>query len=349
MTKKINITLLILSAFFANSMLAQPQNAQPPVDAQVKVDTQTNLEKADVSYLDALVLGLVEGVTEYLPISSTGHLIIANYFLGLESQTPLTDSKGNIIYSKKLDDAGKQMPFTMKEATDAYAIIIQIGAIFAVVIIYWSSLMKMLMGVLGKDKNGLLVLRNLIVAFLPAVVLGLLLKNYIEEYLFGILPVAIALFAGGLLMMFVQKKYDAHKTSTSENFDLHNLSIKQSLMIGLMQCVALWPGTSRSMMTILGGYLSGLKPSKAAEFSFLLGLITLSAASLYKIAKDGSNILQALSCGPLVLGLIVAFFSAAVSVKWLVKFLNTRGLVPFSYYRFMLAAFLIVLILANGM
>ncbi len=310
-------------------------------------DTVSNAaseKKPDMSYYDALVLGLVEGVTEYLPVSSTGHLVIANYFLGLDADEPLYDSHGNRFPTGKFDEeSGLPLYYTMKQACNAYAVIIQIGAILAVAIIYWQSLMRMLMGLLGKDGGGLRLLRNLICAFMPAAVIGLLLHDFIEEKLFGILPVIFALAAGGVLMLVVQKRYDARSKSDSEDFDICDMTVMQSLMVGLLQCLALWPGTSRSMMTILGGYFAGLKPAKAAEFSFLLGLVTLSAASLFKIAKDGSAIAATLSIGPLALGLFVAFVSAALSVKWLVGFLNRRGLAAFSYYRFAVAAILLVI------
>jgi len=297
--------------------------------------------KTDIGFIDAIILGLVEGVTEFLPISSTGHLILADNFLGLDSDIPLKNSQGEFIIDKRASKkAGETVFFTMKNAADSYAVIIQIGAIAAVALIYWKTLLEMALGFLGKSRNGLMIARNLILAFLPAAVFGFLFHDLIGKFLFGIYPVVFALFAGALLMFYAQKKY---KKFQDEKLDLHELSSKQSLLIGLCQCVALWPGTSRSMMAILGGYAVGLSPVRAAKFSFLLGFITLSAASVYKMLKDGSTMVQALSVTPLLVGLVIAFVSAAISVKWLVGFLTTHGLTPFAWYRILLCAVILLL------
>ncbi len=297
-------------------------------------------QKTDISVFDSVVLGIVEGITEYLPVSSTGHLILTNSVLGLDSETPLKDAKGNIVVDKKQSKkSGKEVVYTMKKAADAYAVIIQLGAILAVLALYWESVWEIVKGVFGKSKKGLFLARNIIAAFMPAAVIGLLLHDYIDEYLFGVYPVVFALFAGGLLMLFVQKKL-GKKASKKPDTDLADLSVKQSLLIGFLQVVAMWPGTSRSMMTILGGYIAGLNPASSAKFSFLLGLLTLSAASFFKIAKDGQNMLNALSVLPLLVGLIVSFICALVCVKWLVGFLTRRGLAPFAWYRIALSAVL---------
>lgn len=279
----------------------------------------------ELGYVDALVLGLVEGITEYLPVSSTGHLILANRFLGLDAGT---------------DEAGLQL----KEAVNAYAIVIQGGAILAVVFLYWRRLMSILLGLVGRDPNGLRLAMNLIVAFLPAAVLGLLLDDWIEEKLFGPVPVIIALVAGALLMFGVEKWRKNRQpsegnspVSTTGSPELHHLKLSQCLTIGLLQCVAMWPGTSRSMMTIVGGYLAGLSPKRAAEFSFLLGLITLGAATGYKLLKEWHALTETLAPGPSLFGVLVAFVSAMLAVKWLVGFLSKHGLAPFAWYRIALA------------
>ncbi len=300
-------------------------------------DAKAPQEKTDISYSDALILGLVEGITEYLPVSSTGHLILTNALLNLDADTPLSAADGSPIF----DDGGN--PYTMKSAADAYVIMIQFGAIAAVALMYRKSLLKMLMGILGKDREGLILMRNLIAAFLPAAIVGLILHDAIERELFGVKPVIIALAVGAMLMFAVQKMYDKKLFKSGVNSSVENMTLGQSLTVGVLQCVAMWPGTSRSMMTILGGYLAGLKPADAAKFSFLLGLITLTTASMFKTLKDGQNMLQALSAGPLALGLLVAFVSAALSVKWLIGFLTKRGLAPFAWYRLLLAAALYLL------
>ncbi|MEX0327001.1 MAG: undecaprenyl-diphosphate phosphatase [Puniceicoccaceae bacterium] len=286
--------------------------------------------------LDAVILGLVEGITEYLPISSTGHLLLTNSLLGLDSTEPLRNPDGSLL----LTPDGE--PVTLKAAADAYAIVIQAGAILAVLFLYWPRIWQIILGVLGLSPNGRRLARNLIVAFLPAAVLGLLLDDWIESMLFAPLPIAIALAAGGVLMLGVEAWRKHQLPDTDNILDLHSLSIRQSLFIGFMQCIAMWPGTSRSMMTIVGGYMTGLSPTKAAEFSFLLGLITLSAAAGYKGVSSGPELFLVVELGPLLLGIAVAFVSAALAVKWLVSYLTRHGLALFAWYRFALAALVII-------
>lgn len=291
---------------------------------------------AELTYADALVLGVVEGLTEYLPVSSTGHLILANRFLGLDSDRPLETAPVH---------PGEE-PKTLRDAANAYAIIIQGGAILAVVIVYWRRLLDIAAGVLGRSASGLRLFRNLVVAFLPAAFLGLLLEDWIDRHLFGPLPVVNALVAGAFLMLAVERwrRRRGGPETFSEGPDLHELSVSKSLLIGLMQCLAMWPGTSRSMMTIVGGYLAGLSPARAAEFSFLLGLITLTAASGYKTVSDGRWMMEALDLGPVLVGIAAATVFAALSVKWLVGYLSRHGLAVFAWYRIVLALAVVNLI-----
>ncbi len=288
--------------------------------------------KTGIGYTDALILGLVEGVTEYIPVSSTGHLILTNALLNLDADTPLADADGAPV----LDGEGN--PYTVKSAADAYAVVIQLGAIAAVALAYRKSLSRMAMGVLGRDSGGLSLLINLAAAFLPAAAAGFFLHGAIERELFRVGPVAFALAAGAVFMFAVQKAYDKKFPRGESRLRLEDMTVRRALLVGVLQCAALWPGTSRSMVTIAGGYTVGLKPTDAAKFSFLLGLATLSAASVFKALKDGQNMLPALSCGPLAFGLLAAFAAAALSVKWLVGFLERRGLAPFAWYRLALAA-----------
>ena len=299
------------------------------------------------SYADGILLGLVEGFTEFLPVSSTGHLILTSHFLGLDSNTPIKNDAGDFVMARDRD--GTKVPLTLARATYAYSIIIQFGAILAVVFIYWHRISSMIIGLSGKDPNGLRLLRNLIVSFLPAAVIGLLLEDFIESFLFGLYPVAIALFAGSIFIWLVAhahaKKHprENSKEDMKEEPDLNTLSIKQCLIIGFLQCIALWPGTSRSMMTIVGGYLVGLSPARAAEYSFLLGLLTLSSASAYKGLTVGPPIIQALNTGPALLGILVATVSAAFAVTSLVRFLNKYGLSPFAWYRIGLSILILLI------
>lgn len=294
--------------------------------------------RVDISYFDAFTLGIVEGVTEYLPVSSTGHLILTNSFLKLDSDAPLTTKEGKVVFNKDMK------PYTLKDATNAYAIVIQIGAILAVAILYWKHILIMIAGLLGRNNVGLRLFVNLLVAFMPAAIVGFLFHAAIESYLFGVKPVIFALTVGAILMFVVQKRYQQNTSYNRVYVKMEDMRVRQSFLIGALQCVAMWPGTSRSMMTILGGYFVGMNPADSAKFSFLLGLVTLSAASIFKMYKDGEAIVQSLSIAPLALGLVVAFISATLSVKWLVSFLTRKGLTPFAWYRIALALVLSLLL-----
>lgn len=283
-----------------------------------------------MEWWQAAILGLVEGITEYLPISSTGHLVIASSLLGLD--TP-----------------------ELKRSVDAFNIVIQGGAILAVLGLYRDRVAQMLRGLVGASPAGRRVLRNLIVAFLPAAVLGVLLDDYIEARLFTPIPVIAALALGGVYMIVLDRwrirharREDAASDGSAETDGIAAMTARQAVIIGLLQCIAMWPGTSRSMMTITGGVLVGLRPRQAAEFSFLLGLPTLGGACVYKLAKNlyethesgEPNLFEVF--GPMVFlaGLTVATVSAALAIRWLVGFLNRHGLEAFGWYRLVLAAVL---------
>lgn len=289
----------------------------------------------------AVVLGLVEGITEYLPVSSTGHLIIVSALLGLE-KTP-----------------------DLKAAVDAFNIVIQGGAILAVLGLYRQRVRQMIIGALGLikigkgDPAGLRLAINLVIAFLPAAILGIKLDDWIDAHLFSTGPVLAALALGGVYMIALDR-WRAAKAKAGHAEDVQHeideVTPLKALFIGLCQCVAMWPGTSRSMMTISGGVLVGLRPRAAAEFSFLLGLPTLGGACVYKLAKNlkeardtgGENLFQVIGVGAVVIGIAVATVSAALAVRWLVGFLNKHGLSPFGYYRLVLAAVLGGLIAAGA-
>ena len=266
-----------------------------------------------MTILDAIILGLVEGITEYVPVSSTGHLILASALLGLDDPA-------------------------MKRAVDAFNIVNQAGAILAVAGLYRSRVRQMVSGLLGRNAAGRRLAINLLVAFVPAAVVGLALDDYIEARLFHPAPVMLALVLGGLWMIGLDwRRPHAIPNGEAASADvaassIETLTIKQALGIGLFQCVALWPGTSRSMMTIAGGTMLGLPPRQAAEFSFLLGLPTLGAACLYKLVRE-REALATLGGGPVAAGLIVATISAALAVRWLVAFLDRHGLKAFGFYR----------------
>jgi undecaprenyl-diphosphatase len=298
-------------------------------------------EAVKLSYTDAIILGVVEGITEYLPVSSTGHLILTNAILGLDQATPIRNAQGEFILIEDENAIDGTRLYTIGEAAYAYVIVIQAGAIAAVVLLYWRTIIEILLGCLGKNPRGRKLAINLIVAFIPAAFAGLLLDDIIESALGNnVQAVAGALVVGAVIMIVIEKWRKHGKTETIEAEDglnIHDLSIRQSVMIGIFQCFAMWPGTSRSMATIIGGYLAGLSPKHAAEFSFLLGLITLTAASGYKMLSDGTNMINALELGPVLVGCLIAFISAALAVKWLVSYLSKHGLTLFAWYRIALA------------
>jgi undecaprenyl-diphosphatase len=265
-----------------------------------------------MNLIQAVILGLVEGITEFLPISSTGHLVVATSLMGL--------------------DQGPEA-----EAAKAFDVVIQGGAILAVVGLYWPRFVQMLMGLLGRDPAGLRLLIHLAIAFVPAAALGLAIHPWIKANLFYPFPVTLALGLGGVYMLVLS----ARRKDAPPGRPLEEMTPLDALTIGVLQCVSLWPGTSRSMMTITGGMIVGLSATAAAEFSFLLGVPTLLAASGLDLAKDlyhahrtgAPTLFQVLGPGPCVVGLLVAAISAAVAVRWLVGFLNRRGLAPFGWYR----------------
>ena len=273
-----------------------------------------------MQWWQAVALGIVEGVTEYLPVSSTGHLILTSWLMGFGD-----------------DPVRWQAAFT-------FNIVIQAGAIAAVLILYWQRIRQMVLGLLGRDSGGKRLVGHLLLAFLPAAVFGVLLADQIEHYLNGPWPVVMALFAGGCLMLAVG--YNA-RFRGSEGQSVDEINWSTALWIGLAQCLAMWPGTSRSMVTIVAALLLGLRITAAAEFSFLLGLITLGAATAFEALRGGAMLLEQFSLGALLLGFATATVSAALAVSWLVGFLNRRGVAPFGWYRLIIAVLLAILLWSN--
>jgi undecaprenyl-diphosphatase len=301
---------------------------------------------AELGVGDAIILGVVEGVTEFLPISSTGHLIIANRALGLESEAQLKDKDGQPLwYKTPSPEHPEGIPLTLKLAADTYAVVIQVGAIAAVVFLYWQQIFLMLGGLLGRSSAGLRLLRNIALAFLPVVVFGLLLHDLIDKYLFSVWAVIVALVSGAILMLWAERWREANTGVGRAKGDAADLPPSKALFIGLGQCLALWPGTSRSMVTIVGGYLAGLSPTKAAEFSFLVGLPTLGGAALYKGVKSGPAMIEVFGWSHVLLGAAVAAVSALLAVKFLVHIISRHGLAAFAYYRLGLAAILTIVYL----
>jgi undecaprenyl-diphosphatase len=271
--------------------------------------------------LQAVVLGVVEGVTEYLPVSSTGHLLLAERFMGIDAgpnQTPAQKKR-------------------TKEASDAYTICIQAGAILAVLGLYFRRVKQMFRGLAGKDPDGRRLLINVAAGFLPAAVLGLMFNKVIKSYLFGPWPVVFAWFVGGVAILAVSRRNRTARGERRPVRPLEALTWQMALIIGVAQCIAMWPGVSRSLVTIVGGLMVGMSMAAAVEYSFLLGVVTLGAATAYDALKHGRLMLQTFDHASLVIGVVFAFIAAVISVKWMVNYLNRHGLEIFGYYRVFLA------------
>ena len=309
-----------------------------PCFGESNTDTAKPGPVAELSISDAVILGVIEGITEFLPISSTGHLIIANSFLHLDGETPLNGADGQPLWYKKPSPKHPDgEPLTLKLAADTYTVVIQFGAIAAVAGLYWRQMRSILLGLVGRDTAGLILFRNLMIAFIPAAVLGLAFHDWIDKHLFSIAAVVTAQISGAILMFAAEHWRKTHGSAKP----IGELSSRNALGIGALQCAALWPGTSRSMTTIVGGYFAGLDPRKAAEFSFLLGLVTLTAATGYKSLKSGSAMIEVFGWSHVLIGCVVAAVTAALSIRFLIHYLTRHGLGLFAVYRLVTAAILI--------
>jgi undecaprenyl-diphosphatase len=266
---------------------------------------------------EALVLGVVEGVTEYLPVSSTGHLVLVEHLMDLGQDE------------------------TAKTALDAYTVIIQFGAILAVLALSRKRVISVLNGLIGRDAEGRTLLVNLVVAFVPAGVIGFALNDTIDEHLLKPGPVAGALIVGGIVILLLTPKL---RRRAENGVALEALTIRSAAVIGAIQVLAMWPGTSRSLVTILGGLAVGLTLSAAVEFSFLLGLITLTAATALAALKDGSTVIDTYGVGAPLIGIIAAGVSAFVAVRTFVAFLKQRELTVFGWYRIAIGVLIVGLL-----
>jgi len=265
--------------------------------------------------IQAAILGIVEGLTEFLPVSSTGHLILAGHAMGLSGS-----------------------------AVDAFEIVIQAGALLAVVWLYRARIGEILAGIFRNNAGGRALLLRLIVAFLPAAVIGFLTHSWIKEHLFGPRPVAIALLLGGIAILVVERM--RHRARQPIAAVVTEIPVWGALVIGLAQVLSLWPGTSRAMTTILAALLVGATPVVAAEFSFLLALPTLGAATLFDLAKHHDELLGPAMGGPapLVIGLATAAIVAAIAIRGFLTYLTRRGLAPFGWYRIVIGILLIAVL-----
>lgn len=320
-TASIRAALLAwILAIAAVGLLASPDPA-----AAIATQVLSSTESAMTTW-KAAVLGIVEGVTEYLPISSTGHLLVASSMMGLGT------SEADI------------------QAANTYAIAIQFGAILAVAGLFWRRFRDMLLGLVGRSDEGRHLLIVLVIAFAPAAVLGFLFDDAIEQALFSPWPIVAAWFIGGVAILLLEQRgmIPRHDETTEGDADpLLAITYRQALIIGLVQTVAMWPGTSRSLMAILGALLVGVTMSAAVEFSFLLGFVTLSAASFYSVLTDGGDLVDQFGLLDPLLGLLFAFVSAVVAIKWMVGYLQRHSLSIFGWYRIVAATVTGSLLLAG--
>jgi undecaprenyl-diphosphatase len=255
--------------------------------------------------LKALIMGLVEGFTEFLPISSTGHLILAGSLL---------DFKGGAF----TEDTAK-----------VFEIVIQAGAILAVMWEYRARIVEVLTG-LGDPRQQKFV-RNLIVAFLPAAILGVLFNKAIKAHLFAPVPVALAFIVGAFVILWVERNHK-HSNATARIQSVDDMTVTDAFKVGCAQAFALIPGTSRSGATIMGAMLFGMSRKAATEFSFFLAIPTLLAATAYSLFKERA-LLSAADLPLFGIGSVAAFISAFLCVRWLLRFISTHDFTGFAWYR----------------
>ena len=262
-----------------------------------------------MTFLDAIILGIVEGLTEFLPVSSTGHLLLTNSLLGLQGP-----------------------------GVNAYTIVIQGGALFAVMIHYRARLLATARQMMQPGTDGFRLLTNLFIAFLPAAVVGLLAEDFIDTVLMNSdLWIGAALIIGGMAMIAIEKVKKPDETATVTRIE--DIRPKDALIVGFAQCFALWPGMSRSMSTIVGGQLRGFSNHVAADFSFLLALPTLGAATIYKMISDREDLMQIEGGLPVMgVGIVVSFLVAWAAIAVFLKFLKKTGMTPFGIHRILVGA-----------
>ena len=262
----------------------------------------------NLALLKALFLGLIEGLTEFLPISSTGHLILFGHLIDFQS------------------DSGR-----------AFEVVIQLGAILAVCWLYRQKIIELVKGFFSGDVHARRFAINVFVAFLPAVVIGVLAVDFIKQVLFSPLVVAFALIIGGLIIFAVEAR--EYKPKTIEATDI---SLKQAILVGFAQCVAMIPGTSRSGATIIGGMLSGLSRKAATEFSFFLAMPTMLGAATYDLFRN-ANVLTSDNLVNISVGFMAAFVAALLVIKALVKFVEKHSLRVFAWYRKVLEILILII------
>lgn len=278
-----------------------------------------------MTILEAIIIAIVEGLTEFLPVSSTGHMIIAQSLLGVESN----------------------------EFVKAFTIIIQFGAILSVIVLYWKRFFQLKEVPQSENMSFFKMIFykfefywKLLAGFIPAAVLGLIFSDKIDELLENVTVVAVMLVLGGIVMLFVDKWFNRPEEGPQ------NVTYKNAFIIGFFQCIAMIPGVSRSMATIVGGMTRGLSRKNAAEFSFFLAVPTMAAATGYKVMKlitsdtGGLELLKE-NMDVLIIGNVVAFIVALLAIKFFIGFVTKYGFKLFGWYRIIVGGIILVLLLTG--
>jgi undecaprenyl-diphosphatase len=264
----------------------------------------------------AIILGIVEGVTEFLPVSSTGHLILATELLGY--------------------DAGKW---------EAFNVIIQLGAILAIVVLYWRTFWAVIEGLIQRSAMSWRFVRNILIAFLPSAILGFILLKHIEALLKNAMVVAIALIVGGIAILVIERL-----AKRQEVVGVAEMPARTALGVGIAQCLAMIPGVSRSGATIMGALSLGVERRTAAEFSFFLAVPTMLGATTLELAKHHHEMMagaHGVGMGTVAVGFVVSFLVALVVVRAFVHYISKHGFAPFAWYRIVVGAAALVWLLAR--
>lgn len=264
-----------------------------------------------MEFFEAALLGVIEGLTEFLPVSSTGHLILAVDFLGFQGPP------GRV-----------------------FEVVIQFGAILAVVWLYFTKLWSVAKGAFAGRREDIAFIRNILLAFLPAAMIGVFARDFIKEVLFNPIVVSIALIVGGFVILLIEK----YKTSPTIPLT-EAMGWQRAFAVGFFQCLAMIPGVSRSGATIMGALLIGMERRAAAEFSFFLAIPTMLGAASYDLYKS-RDLLSGDDAVLIATGFITAFLAALLVVRWAVGFISRHGFAPFAYYRIVLGTAMLLLFFA---
>ncbi len=265
------------------------------------------------SFFKAMIMGLIEGITEFIPVSSTAHLLIASYLINFNSIK-----------------------------NQLFEIVIQFGAILAITIVYRQKIFDIIKNIRSNSANQKFLL-NIIIAFLPAILFGVLFHKFIKLYFFNPLVIALSMLIGGFVILIVEKYY---QKNISQNKEEKEINLNSSLLIGLFQCLAMIPGVSRSGATIIGAMSLGVSRAKATEFSFFLAIPTIFSASIFDLYKNYRD-LTVENIELIIFGSVIAFLSSLIVIKWLISFVAKNNFLIFALYRIIIGSLILLIILLS--